>query len=173
MRSLEYFYEMSPIRPDQTRSDAARGARANTGDLRGLFRDHGLRCTRQREQIYTALAASKAHPTAEELLHIVRAAEGGLSLATVYNTLEAFTERGLCRRLPAANGSGACRFDADLDHHAHIALDDGRILDLPRDLGDRIISEVPRPVLDEIERRLGVRIDRVSLQLSGRRTDAS
>ena len=139
-------------------------------DLRTLFRDHGLRCTRQREQIYSALSASKSHPTAEELHVSVKNVDGGLSLATVYNTLEAFTGRGLCRRIPSQNGSGPCRFDADLDHHAHILLDDGRILDLPRDLSEMIASEIPGSVLDEIERRLGVRIDRVSLQLSGRLT---
>ncbi len=139
-------------------------------DLRTLFREHGLRCTRQREQIYTALAASTSHPTAEELHVAVKDADGGLSLATIYNTLDAFSERGLCRRLPAPNGSGPCRFDADVDHHAHIVLDDGRVLDLPHDLSRRIETEVPQTVLDEIERRLGVRIDRVSLQLSGRAT---
>lgn len=145
----------------------ATNTNATTGepDLRALFRGHGLRCTRQREQIYTALAESKSHPTAEELHVAVKDAEGGMSLATVYNTLEAFTERGLCRRLPAA--SGASRFDADLAHHTHIVLDDGRILDVPHDLGERITSEIPQSVLDEIETRLGVRIDRINLQLSG------
>ena len=165
MPSLEYFYGMDPIASDQTH--------AGTPDLRGLFRAHGLRCTRQRERIYEALAASKAHPTAEELHITVKDTDGGLSLATVYNTLEAFTERGLCRRLPAANGSGPCRFDADVSHHAHIVLDDGRILDLPSDLGERVETQVPPRVLDEIESRLGVRIDRVSLHLSGRRVDRS
>ena len=75
-------------------------------DLRELFRAHGLRCTRQRERIYEALASSTSHPTAEELHLAVRDADGGLSLATVYNTLEAFTERGLCRRVPSASTSG-------------------------------------------------------------------
>lgn len=141
-------------------------------DLRALFRDHGLRCTRQREQIYTALAASKSHPTAEELHGVVRDADGGLSLATIYNTLDAFTERGLCRRIPSPNGSGPSRFDADLDHHAHVLLDDGRIIDLPSDLSKQIAREIPASVQAEIERRLGVRIDRVSLQLAGRVIDA-
>lgn len=137
-------------------------------DLRALFRAHGLRCTRQREQIYTALAASKSHPTAEELHHVFRDADDALSLATVYNTLDAFTDRGLCRRIPSATGSGPSRFDADLVDHAHILLEDGRVLDLPRDLGDRIARQIPPEVIAEIEQRLGVTIDGVSLQLAGR-----
>ena len=160
MPSLEYFYEM-PAEPTNTIDPR------DPAELRTLFREHGLRCTRQRQQIYAARAATKSHPTADELHAAVRDAEGGLSLATVYNTLEAFTERGLCRRLPAANGSGPCRFDADLGRHAHIVLDDGRVLDLPGDLYQQIASEIPQTVLDEIERRLGVRVDGASLQLSG------
>lgn len=158
--NLEYFYEMSSTSVD---NPAPSG-----GDLRGLFREHGLRCTRQRERIYTALAGTKSHPTAEELHISLRDDEGGLSLATVYNTLEAFTDKGLCRRLPAANGSGACRFDADLSHHAHIVLDDGRVLDVPSDLSERIARDIPRSTLDEIERRLGVEITGTNLHLAGR-----
>ena len=142
-----------------------------TPNLRTLFKDHGLRCTRQRKQIYTALAASKSHPTAEELHFVVREADGDMSLATIYNTLDAFTDRGLCRRIPSPNGSGPSRFDADLEHHAHIMLEDGRVIDLPRDLGQKIDKEIPAKILAEIETRLGVKIDRVNLQLSGRSID--
>ena len=59
--------------------------------LRDLLAQHDIRLTRQREEIYAALAATKAHPTAEELLRAVRSSHPGISLATVYNTLETFT----------------------------------------------------------------------------------
>jgi Fe2+ or Zn2+ uptake regulation protein len=164
MSFLEYFYEMGhDSAPDRTGTHCP-------DDLRALFRAHGLRCTRQREQIYAALAASKAHPTAEELHQTVRDTDGGLSLATIYNTLEAFTERGLCRRIPSPSGSGPSRFDADIENHAHVLLEDGRLLDVPHDLSERIEAEIPAAILEEIERRLGVRIDRVSIQLAGRST---
>ena len=42
--------------------------------IRQLFADHDLRWTKQREEVYTALAASKAHPTAEELFNQVQSA---------------------------------------------------------------------------------------------------
>ncbi|MEC9373006.1 MAG: transcriptional repressor, partial [Planctomycetota bacterium] len=71
---------------------------------RTLFARHGLRCTRQRLDVYTALAAAKDHPTAEDLYFRVRAEQPGLSLSTVYNTLETFCRHGLCRRLPTAEG---------------------------------------------------------------------
>jgi Fe2+ or Zn2+ uptake regulation protein len=132
---------------------------------RQIFEAHGLRCTRQREQIYEALAASKVHPTAEELFSNVRALEPGLSLATVYNTLEAFTACGIARRIRSA--PGPCRYDADTSAHVHITTPDGRIVDLPEDLSRRLLGCVPAEVLAEVERRTGIRVSGVSVHLSG------
>ena len=126
-----------------------------------VFARHGLRCTKQRAEIYSALADTDAHPTAEELYWLVRERrpEIGLSLATVYNTLEAFCEHRLCRKLPA-NGGGA-RFDADLHEHLHVTTRDGRVMDVPDDLGAKLLDTMPQAVLEEIEQRMGIKIARV------------
>ncbi len=137
------------------------------GPARDMIERHGLRCTRQRELVYSALAASKAHPTAEELLQSVREEEPGLSLATVYNTLEVFTRVGLCRRFPGVSGSNACRYDADVGDHAHVMTGDGKVIDVPEDLSQRLLASLPGDVIAEVEARLGVRLTRVSLQLEG------
>jgi len=134
-------------------------------NVRSIFERHGLRCTRQRERIYAALACTNAHPTAEELFKSVQDGEPGLSLATVYNTLEAFTECGLVRRIPCPSGSGACRYDADVSDHVHVTSADGRVMDLPSDLSDRLLRAVPASVLAEMERRLGVRVETVNIQI--------
>ncbi len=139
--------------------------------IRALFRMHGLRCTRQRELIYSALAASKTHPTADELFQAVRGDEPGLSLATVYNTLDAFTERGLCRRLPSAQSNGPSRFDTDTNQHVHIMLDDGRVFDVPDDLAAMLDHTLPPYFVEELERRLGVRLTGYQLHLSARRCE--
>jgi Fur family peroxide stress response transcriptional regulator len=131
---------------------------------RQIFDAHALRCTRQREVIYSALAASHSHPTAEDLFSIVRAVEPGLSLATVYNTLEALTDCGLARRIPCPSGSGACRYDADMSEHAHIATPDGRVMDVPHDLNQRVLEALPTSLVDEIEKRTGVRVRAVNVQ---------
>lgn len=144
-------------------------------DLRQHFARHGLRFTAQREEVYRALAATKSHPTAEELHALVRARRPGVSLATVYNALDAFTRRGLARRfagLPDSTGSergGApARFDADTSDHVHFVGDDGRVRDVPSDLGERILAALPAHVLEDIERRMGVSVDRVSVEFAGR-----
>jgi Fur family peroxide stress response transcriptional regulator len=131
---------------------------------RQIFDAHALRCTRQREVIYSALAASHSHPTAEDLFSSVRAVEPGLSLATVYNTLEALTDCGLARRIPCPSGSGACRYDADMSEHAHIATPDGRVMDVPHDLNQRVLEALPTSLVDEIEKRTGVRVRAVNVQ---------
>lgn len=145
--------------------------------IRDLFVDHGLRWTKQREDVYAALCRSTAHPTADELFTAVNAAgsagggaaEGGpISLATVYNSLEAFSRSGLCRRLssPAATigGDGAFRYDAEMTDHSHVVMRDGRVRDVPADLNLRILSHIPREVVAEVEARLGVTIDRMSVE---------
>jgi Fur family transcriptional regulator, iron response regulator len=139
-------------------------------NVRAIFDEHQLRCTRQREQVYLALMSTNAHPTAEELFQLVAAAsegeDAGLSLATVYNALEAFTACGLVRRIPCPSGSGACRFDADTSDHVHVATEDGRLVDVPPDLSERLLATLPPEVLAELERRMGVRVRGVSLQVA-------
>lgn len=136
-------------------------------DHRALFAAHGLRCTRQRQVVYAALAATREHPTAEAIYDAVRrdAGEAGISLATVYNTLETLTQRGLCRKL--ATPGGPTRFDAITDEHAHVVAPDGSMMDLPGDLSDRVMAGVRDPeLIAEIERRLGVKVGRISIHLS-------
>src|SRR6056297_2064545 len=138
-------------------SDATHNPTASPGaDHRALFAAHGLRCTRQRQVVYAALAASRQHPTAEAIYDSVKAAseaaDGGISLATVYNTLETLTQRGLCRKL--ATPGGPTRFDAITDEHAHLVALDGSMVDLPSDLSDRVLAGVRDPeLIAEIEAR--------------------
>lgn len=133
---------------------------------RELFNRHSLRCTKQRIALYDALCQCASHPTAEELYRMVRPRTSGLSRATVYNTLEALCKAGLATRLPTPNG--CCRYDADMSHHLHVRLtDSAEIRDVPADLGARLIENLPKDVLQEIERRMGLKLQGVSVQLLG------
>src|SRR5689334_4340167 len=88
-----------------------------------------------------------------------------MSLATIYNTLDALAACGMVRRLPCPMGSGACRFDAEVHDHVHVTTSDGRIMDAPDDLSGQLIGATPASVLSEIERRMGVKICGLSLQV--------
>ena len=78
----------------------------DSDSLQQLFAQHNLRCTRQRRALYEALSSTSRHPTADELFQQLAHTQTDISLATVYNTLEAFCEVGLAQKLPG-NGSGA------------------------------------------------------------------
>jgi Fe2+ or Zn2+ uptake regulation protein len=109
--------------------------------------------------------ASKTHPTAEELFQNIRVSSPGLSLATVYNTLDALARCGLCRRIPSPSPSGPCRFDAETHDHAHLLYDDGRVADVPDDLSDRLLAALPDDVLVRIESEFGVSVTNISVQI--------
>ncbi len=127
---------------------------------RHRLKERGLRPTRQRELVYRTLAATDAHPTADELLSAVRLADPGVSQATVYNTLDALTTSGLARRLPPRAPGGPCRFDADLRLHVHLTLPDGRVVDAPEPVSRSILRALSAPGLGlSPEHVAGVHID--------------
>lgn len=135
------------------------GERART-----LFSRHSLRCTRQRIEVYDALASTKAHPTAEELHRMVEARSPGMSLATVYNTLEVLCGAGLARRVPTAGNSPA-RYDADTSPHLHLVAEDGQVMDVPHDLAQEILASLPGGMERRLAERFGKRLSHVSIQL--------
>jgi Fe2+ or Zn2+ uptake regulation protein len=137
--------------------------------IRELFAGRHLRCTAQRRALYEALLRENGHPSAEELYRQVKPEMSRLSLATVYNTLEALCKVGLARKLPTNNG--CCRYDADTREHLHVCFrEDGAIADLPDELGHRLLQQLPRSVVEQIERDLDVEVDGLNLQLLVRRT---
>ena len=134
--------------------------------VKDVFRRHGLRCTRQRGVIYEALRATKSHPTADELHESVCSLEAGISLATVYNTLEALTDHGLARRIPSPRGNGPSRYDADTQRHLHLTLPDGRIVDLPDSLAKPILDALPDDFAHRVSDLTGVDIGAVQIELT-------
>ena len=77
----------------------------------------GQRATKQREHIYALLLQKRNHPTAEEVY--VRAKEDmpTISLATVYNCLEALVSHGLVRQVNFERESS--RYCPNLSDHCH------------------------------------------------------
>lgn len=135
------------------------------------LRHHGVRPTRQRAAVYATLASTDTHPTAEELHTMVRRFEPELSLATVYNTLEALNAAGMCQKLPPSGTESAWRYDADVSEHVHAATPQGRWVDLPEELSDRLLSSLDQDAVKAIERATGSKVLRVSVQLTIEPTD--
>ncbi|MFO0872868.1 MAG: transcriptional repressor [Phycisphaerales bacterium] len=142
----------------------------STLDDQTILQHRGIRPTRQRRRVYSALFACSTHPTAEELHRLIveRAAvrRDSISLATVYNALHALETKGLCRSIPTVEGT---RWDADTDEHVHVRVaGTAEVFDLPEELGRKLLEQVPRALLDEIGARLGLEIEGVSMHIKAR-----
>ncbi len=103
----------------------------------------GLRPTPQRETVYEVLLGKRDHPTADEVFARVKEAMPSISLATVYNCLEALVQHGLVR---AVNFERApTRYCPNLVPHAHFHDENGATLDvdLPTNLLEQLRALLP------------------------------
>ena len=86
--------------------------------LATALRERGQRVTPQRLAIARVLRELDSHVTAERLYGEVSARMPGVSLPTVYATLELLEQLGLVRRLSA--DTGAIVYDGRMDDHHHL-----------------------------------------------------
>lgn len=77
----------------------------------------GLRMTRQRQEIYRILIEQRNHPTANEVFMRAKDRLPNLSLATVYNCLEALVQHGIIRQVNFDRESS--RYCPNLREHGH------------------------------------------------------
>lgn len=95
--------------------------RANNGidgehDLVELLHSRGQRVTPQRLVILRELRRRGHHATAEEIHRAVHRELPGISVPTIYATLDLFVELGLARRIVT---STAALYEAGLEPHQH------------------------------------------------------
>ena len=106
--------------------------------------DRGLRATPQREVVFQVLLEKRDHPTADEVFARVKGVMPSISLATVYNCLEAMVE---CELVRAVNFErGPTRYCPNLRPHAHFHDEaSGATLDvdLPTGLLEQLKSLLP------------------------------
>jgi Fe2+ or Zn2+ uptake regulation protein len=96
--------------------------------LEELLRSRGLRVTAQRVVIHDALRSAGRHLTADQVRDAVQERLPGVSLPTVYATLELLEELGLVRRVHTPT---ALLFDPRGEEHAHaLCRRCGRVVDI-------------------------------------------
>lgn len=140
---------------------------------REVFESRGLRCTRQRQLVYETLCHTASHPTADELYQMCSQRMPGLSLATVYNALEKLADAGLVHKLAGVGVNGSARYDAATCDHPHArCVRTGRIADLPDHAADKLIRNIPKRLLKELEEELGFKVEKVQIELLGEFVDA-
>jgi Fur family peroxide stress response transcriptional regulator len=87
-------------------------------ELTDVLRANGHKVTPQRIAIYEYLSQVTTHPTADTIFKKLHPRYEGLSLGTVYKTLDIFTKLYLIRALNT--GEDSFRYDADTSDHQHI-----------------------------------------------------
>lgn len=128
-------------------------------ELRCALQARGQRFTTQRAAVYRFLWGTDIHPTAEEVLHGVRSELPGISLATVYKSLDTLVGCGLAQRL--SYGDSSARYDGRTDPHLHArCLACGHIADVP--------GQVPQPDRVPLHGRVGqFRVTGYRVELTG------
>ncbi|MBR0714211.1 Fur family transcriptional regulator Irr [Bradyrhizobium liaoningense] len=138
LSTMTFAGDISEVAPEASEPQRVDDA---TAHCERLLRDAGLLPTRQRLALGQLLFLNgHRHVSAETLFDEAAAANMRLSLATVYNTLNQFTEAGLLRRI-SADGSKSF-FDTDISVHPHFHLEgEDLLVDIPQDL---IFTQMPQ-----------------------------
>ena len=113
---------------------------AGTGDMRSLLEQRGILATPQRLLVAQLLFARDQHLTADQIIHALAEAGTQVSKATVYNTLNLFSAKGLLKPLQVDPERGL--FDSNSEPHHHIHdVDTGELIDVPP--GDVEFARLP------------------------------
>ncbi|MFT8592916.1 MAG: Fur family transcriptional regulator [Bifidobacterium sp.] len=99
-------------------------------NLDEVLHEKGLRITPQRKLIFRIITATAQHVSAQQIQQELEDVFPGISLPTVYSTLELFTQLGVIHKM--AINDGEMLYDTGWSHpHAHMKCNRcGRIFDL-------------------------------------------
>ena len=121
----------------------------------------GFRFTAQRRNVYNVLVNKRDHPTAEEVFIRSKADMPDISMATVYNCLDALVKCGLAKQVN--HDSTAKRFCSNMQEHCHYYCTDcNRVFDI--DLKEK--PRVPEADLPE-----NFKPDQIDVSMRGRCPD--
>ena len=107
----------------------ARTEQVDERDHAGTLRGHGLRVTKQRVAVMSALAATP-HAGADAVLGQVRAEVGRVSTQAVYDVLNVLTQRGLVRRIQPAGSTARYELRVGDNHHHLVCRSCGSVTDV-------------------------------------------
>jgi Fe2+ or Zn2+ uptake regulation protein len=126
--------------------------------LVAALRDGGHRVTSQRLVLHRVLRELGRHATAEEVLQAAAPHLPGLSLPTVYATLDLFEQLGVARRIDGAGT--AVLYDPRTDAHQHFRCRRcGRVVDVDAPVDERRLIAAARAA--------GLEVDGVEVMLRG------
>lgn len=105
-----------------------------------LLQRHGVKPTPQRVEIGLLLLVQPCHLSAEQILARLRAAGSAVSKATIYNTLNLFSRRGILKEV-AVDPSRLMYDSTTGPHHHFYNVDTGELIDI--DPADVQLTRLP------------------------------
>ena len=110
--------------------------------LNHRFSQSGLRFTPQRRHVYSVLVQHLDHPTADQVFIRSKTSMPEISMATVYNCLDALVQCGLVRQVNLDRD--ATRYCPNMKEHCHFyCAECGHLFDI--DLSESAGSKVQLP----------------------------
>lgn len=114
-----------------------------------LLAEHGLQVTSQRLDIAEYVLSRPQHLSADQILSALRARGARVSKATVYNTMNLFSKRGLVRTVEV--DPERLYYDSTSEPHHHFYnVDTGELVDIPVD-GLRLSVDADLPAGTETD----------------------
>jgi len=125
------------------------------------LREHGLKMTRAREQVFREILSSPGvHPNAEEIHRRLRAKNKPVGLATIYRTLNLLVRSGLVTAIDL--GESHSHFEPDWNRISHghlICLSCGRVQEFSH-------AEI-QAAINKVGEEKGYLLDKFSIQVFG------
>ncbi len=98
--------------------------------LKEILRKEGLRCTKQRQEIWNELRSSDGHRDAEEIYITLRKRGLKISRATIYRTIDVLVKNNLIDKLEIGDGRARFEYNDRFLHHDHlICTNCGKIIE--------------------------------------------
>jgi Fur family transcriptional regulator, peroxide stress response regulator len=153
--------------PNTTRLSPTRRRAISLDDVRAALQAAGCRFTAQRGCVWSYLASVDDHPTAEQVYHAVRRRIPQISLATVYNALEALVQSRLATKI--TSGDGSARYDCRGEDHYHLRdVETGEVRDLPAEFDNRLLEKLDPRLYERLAEQVGFTVTGYRLEVLGR-----
>ncbi|MBV5283828.1 MAG: transcriptional repressor [Paludibacter sp.] len=131
-------------------------------EINNRLKENGLKITPQRVAILEAIITLKNHPTAENIIDIIRKSHPNISTATVYKVLDVLVESKLINKVKT--DKDIMRYDAVLEKHHHIYHSDS---DRIEDYYDSELTELLEKYFNE-KQIPDFKIEDIKLQIIGK-----
>ncbi len=126
------------------------------GALNARLANSGFRFTPQRQHVYDILLTKRDHPTAEEVFIRAKKGMSDISIATVYNCLDALVKCDLVKQVNLDRA--ATRYCPNMKEHSHFYCDE---------CGDIHDIELPAAAQANLNLPRGFRVKHYEVSLRG------